>query len=268
MRRLWRAAAAFALLAIGLALYQVIAPRSHMLFPPRASNGIDYVLFAHVPEPCRNGGCQAIYVLDGLAWLPTVARRADELSERGQIPPFVIVGIAYGDAFDTGDLRKHDFTPAFDRTPNQTGGADAFLGVLRNELIPYAESHLPIEAGGRGLVGHSYAGLFAAYCLARAPTLFDHYLIMSPALWFDDGKIFHTNIEPTSAPRAVFLAADTPRGEARSAMASDTLRLSDQLSAQPNLQASRALIFGTTHNSMVDPAIRRGLVALYGSDAS
>lgn len=264
MRRAWLIAVALALIAIGVVTYQFIAPRSNILTPPRATNGIDYVLHVHVPAACRLGGCHALYVLDGLAWIPTFARIEDDLIARRRIEPVILVGVAYRDALNTGDLRKEDFTPAFGRAPNRTGGADAFLGVLRDELIPYAEAHLPIAPGERGLVGHSYAGLFAAYTLAQQPELFDRYLIMSPALWFDDGKIYDVALAPTDRARTVFLAADTPRGETRSDMANNVLRLNEILLAQPNLAVSHALILGETHNSMVAPAAQRGLFALYG----
>ncbi len=266
MRRLWLIAGLLALIAVGIVAYQFIAPRSHVLTPPRAANGVDYVLHVHVPPACRGGGCHALYVLDGLAWIPTYARIEDDLIARHRIEPLILVGVGYRDALNTGDLRKHDFTPAFGRAPNLTGGADAFLAVLRDELIPYAETHLPIAPGERGLAGHSYAGLFAAYSLAQAPDLFDRYLIMSPALWFDDGKIYSVEFAPTEHRRSAFLAADTPRGEARSDMATNTLRLNERLLAQTNLSVSHALILGETHNSMVAPAAQRGLLALYGDE--
>jgi predicted alpha/beta superfamily hydrolase len=226
------------------------------------------VLYAHVPPACRDGGCRALYVLDGLAWLPTFARPDDELSRDNRIEPLILVGIGYRNAFDTAALRKHDFTPAFGRTPGRTGGADAFLQVLRDELIPFAESHLPIASDGRGLAGHSYAGLFGAYALTQAPDLFDRYLIMSPALWFDGGKIYDVPISAARPTRSVFLAADTPRAEARGDMANDTLRLNDLYLAQPSLRVSHALIIGQSHNGMVAPAARQGLIALYGSEQS
>jgi predicted alpha/beta superfamily hydrolase len=237
-----------------------------MLTPPRAANGVDYVLHVYVPPSCRLGGCHALYVLDGLAWIPTFARTEDDLAARHRIEPLILVGVAYRDALNTGDLRKHDFTPAFGHEPNRTGGADAFLTVLRDELIPYAEAHLPIAPGERGLAGHSYAGLFAAYALTRAPDLFDRYLIMSPALWFDDGKIYGVPFAPSDRTRTVFLAADTPRDAGRSDIANNMLRLNERLLAQPSLSVSHALILGESHNSMVAPAAQRGLLVLYGSE--
>lgn len=265
MRKALLVLAALALIALGVGAYRLIAPRGHILNLPTASNGVDYVLFVHVPSACRDGGCEALYVLDGLAWLPTFAELDDELSASNRTRPVILVGVGYRDAFNTGDLRKHDFTPAFGRTPNRTGGADAFLDVLRDEIIPYAEERLPIAAGGRGIAGHSYAGLFATYAAARAPDVFDRYLIMSPALWFDEGKIYRVPFETPSNEHIVFLAADTPRGEARSDMANDMLRLSRHLTGRQNYVVTHALIVGEDHNGMVAPAARRGLEALYGT---
>ena len=265
MRKKLLIAALVALFALGVAGYQLIAPRSHVLTMQRASNGVDYALIVHVPPECRLGGCPALYVLDGLAWLPTFAKAEDDLIARHRMAPQILVGVAYANAINTGNLRKHDFTPAFGRTPNQTGGADMFLQVLRDEIIPYAEGHLPIDPNERGLAGHSYAGLFAAYTLAHAPDLFDRYLIMSPALWFDDGKIYDVALTPVEHARTVFLAADTPRGEARSDMANNTLRLNELLLADPTIHVAHALIVGETHNGMVAPAAKRGLAALYGN---
>jgi len=264
MRRVLLAVALVALIAIGVLAYRLIEPRSVTLASLRASNGIEYSFFVHVPPACRDGGCQALYVLDGLAWLPTFAELDDQLSAQHRAQPIILVGIAYADALRTGELRKHDFTPAFGRTPNRTGGADAFLDVLRDEIIPYAERSLPIDSSTRGLAGHSYAGLFAAYTLATSPELFDRYLIMSPALWFDEGKIFDIPLARSDQADHVFLAADTPRDGPRSAMANDMLRLSEHLTTRPRVDVSHALIVGENHNSMVAPSARRGLLALYG----
>lgn len=263
MRR-WRwLALGAAALTIALAA-RFIAPRSHFLLPPRAGNNVEYVLYAHVPEACRATPCPALYILDGDLWMPTFARIVDERVREHGMAPIVLVGVGYRDIWNTARRRKHDFTPAFARTPNRTGGADSYIDVPRNELIPYAEARLPISQESRGLAGHSYAGLFATYALQRAPDLFDRYLIMSPALWFDEGKIYSQPFAPAPAQRHVFPAADTPR-DAQGAMARDVVRLAALLSQRGDVTVSRALIVGADHNSMVAPAARRGIDALYGA---
>lgn len=251
-----------ALAALGALGAKVLLPRSHMLFPPRAANGVEYVLYVHVPKACRAGGCEALYLMDGAAWLPTFADIVEARTRRGEMAPIVLVGVGYRDIIHTRARRKRDFTPAFGRTPGETGGADAYLDVLRDELVPYAELHLPIARDRRGFAGHSYAGLFGAYVLAREPALFDRYLIMSPALWFDNEKIYAEAFAGAVRETDVFLAADTPRG-ASSGMANDVARLHSLLVQAPNVRASLVLQEGETHNSMVAPAARAGLVALF-----
>ncbi|MGH6952308.1 MAG: alpha/beta hydrolase-fold protein, partial [Vitreimonas sp.] len=165
MRR-WRwLALAAAFLAIVLAM-RFLAPRSHFLLPPRAANGVEYNLYVHIPEACRARECPALYVLDGDLWMPTLARMVDERLRARRLEPVVLVGIGYRDILNTAARRKHDFTPAFGRAPNRTGGADAYLDVLREEIIPYAEARLPISRESRGIAGHSYGGVAGNICLA------------------------------------------------------------------------------------------------------
>lgn len=261
MRRLWLALGAALLIGVAAFTALVIAPRSHILSPPRASNGTYYVLYTHVPDACRAGGCRALYLLDGERWLPTFARASD----REGLQSVIIVGIGYRDILNTMRRRKFDFTPSFGRTPGETGGAEAYLRVLQDEIIPYAEAHLPIEPGSRVLAGHSYAGLFAVYALAEAPDLFDDYLIMAPALWFDQSGAFAMTFEPPSGPRRVVLAADTPLDEGPSGAARDVRRLSDLLTAQRNIIVTTTILPGTNHDSMVAPSARTGLDALLGT---
>ena len=262
-RRRWLLyGSAAALLLVAVLRLPTVLSRSQLLFPPGAENGVGYVMYAHVPRACRTAACPALYVLDGERWLPTFARIVDERVRAGDMAPVVLVGIGYRDVFNTAARRTHDFTPAFGRQPGRTGGADAYLQVLERELIPYAEARLPISHASRGLAGHSYAGLFATYALQRRPDLFDRYLIMSPALWFDDGKIYRQPFAAASASAQVFIAADTPRG-VRSEMAEDALRLNDLLVQQAGLSVSHALLVGSGHDSMVAPAARRALPSLY-----
>lgn len=53
-----------------------------------------------------------------------------------------------------GPISKHD-TPC-------TGGADDYLKLLLDEIMPEAEALLPGAPAWRGLAGYSLAGLFAS----------------------------------------------------------------------------------------------------------
>jgi predicted alpha/beta superfamily hydrolase len=78
-----------------------------------------------------------------------------------------------------------DFTPT--RTPQEfnSGGAAAFLDFFARELIPFVDRTWRTIPADRGLLGHSYGGLFAIYALEQRPGLFQRIVAASPALDWD-----------------------------------------------------------------------------------
>ena len=75
-----------------------------------------------------------------------------------------------------GPISKHD-TPC-------TGGADDYLKLLLDEIMPEAEALLPGAPAWRGLAGYSLAGLFALYALYQTD-VFARAASMSGSFWFD-----------------------------------------------------------------------------------
>lgn len=257
-------AAAIALfLFIGFGAH--VPPVADMRALPRAGNGETYVLFIRVPPTCtRRAPCPALYVLDGANWMGPFEHIVDVETRAGRARPVVLVGIGYQDFVATGRLRKRDFTPNFaheDAAVGATGGAAAFLRVLQGEIIPYVEARYPVDRRERGLAAHSYAGLFAAYALDRAPGLFDRYLIVSPALWFDNYRIFTQHTPPHPGVR-IALASDTPTSD-ESAMARDVRRFSAALQHDTHVTPLVRIYAGTTHMSVPPIAFRDAFPALY-----
>jgi predicted alpha/beta superfamily hydrolase len=66
----------------------------------------------------------------------------------------------------------------------RSGGAPAFLRVLREEILPFVEETYRTSED-RGIAGHSFGGLFAAWMLLEAPDLFRRYGLNSPSLWWE-----------------------------------------------------------------------------------
>lgn len=103
----------------------------------------------------------------------------------GSVPPLLVVGITYpGARPDYDSLRAHDLTPVKDADVKGSGGGPAFHRFLTTELIPYVESHFPVDPGRRILVGSSFGGIFALYSLFSDPTTFSGYVIGAPAMPF------------------------------------------------------------------------------------
>ena len=167
--------------------------------------GEDRILNIHLPPGYAADTVVAhpvIYLLDGGAgedFLHVVGGLQFASYEWIQwMPPSIVVGIANVD-------RKRDFTHpttiAADKEKYPTtGGSVAFQQFLANELIPFIKSNY--RAGGpHTLIGQSLGGLLATEVLFRMPYLFQHYIIVSPSLWWDNGSVL-------DIPRDVWQAPD------------------------------------------------------------
>lgn len=218
-----------------------IGPRSYVLLPPRAANGGDYILYVHVPERCKAGGCRALYILDGGRWLPTFTQLTEDAAARRAMAPLILVGIGYRAIPGLASQRRRDFTPG--------PGADAYLAALQRDIIPYAQARLP-TTGLRGLVANGDAGSFAAYALAHAPDTFEAYLIIgvstAPAAPFT----------PSTRPHTVALAAS------RTGM-QQMRQLGGALLRDPNMTVSQNLYPSKTGDAIVEPAAIAALPALF-----
>ena len=107
----------------------------------------------------------------------------------GFVPDLIIVGITWTDSYQT--RRERDFTPtaSIDEAPN-SGNASKFLSVIKNEVIKFIDSNYRTEKSDRALFGASLGGLFTLYTLFHEPALFNRYIIISPALWWDNEIVF------------------------------------------------------------------------------
>jgi predicted alpha/beta superfamily hydrolase len=109
-----------------------------------------------------------------------------------EIPPSIIVGISYKNNW--WQKRSRDYTPTKDKMKNWgewplAGGADKFKSSIEHEINPALDKYR-INWTNRTIVGLSFGGLFANYTLFNSPHIFDNYLIISPALIWDNKYLF------------------------------------------------------------------------------
>jgi hypothetical protein len=125
-----------------------------------AKIGQRYELLVSLPAGYAKSGesYPVLYVLDG--WhFPLMAFIQENNVYSKRMRPIIIVNVSHG-ATDYMALRARDFTPT--RTPREanSGGAAAFLDFLEHELIPFVDRTWRTVPTDRGLLGHSYGGLF------------------------------------------------------------------------------------------------------------
>jgi hypothetical protein len=155
--------------------------------------GQAFDLLVRLPDDYATSGktYPVLYVLDG--WhFPFVAFLANNNVYSGRMRPVIMVNLSYPAGINPMVPRARDFTPTrvAEREPN-SGGAPAFLRFLADEVIPYVDHTYRTVPGDRGLLGHSYGGLFALYALTQRPALFQRIVAASPVVEWDHRWIFN-----------------------------------------------------------------------------
>lgn len=96
-----------------------------------------------------------------------------------------------------GPISKHD-TPC-------TGGADDYLKLLLDEIMPEAEKAIPGTPKWRGIAGYSLAGLFAMHSLYKTD-VFSRVASMSGSFWFEGFPEFVHTHEMKGKPDCMYFS--------------------------------------------------------------
>ncbi|RBJ86049.1 alpha/beta hydrolase [Pseudomonas sp. MWU12-2534b] len=141
-------------------------------------------------------GYPVLWMLDGNAALGALDPEQLKRLDQGQAPLLVAVGYQTPLRIER-NARTYDYTPQQPGQAQQqdpltgqpSGGAQAFLQLLRERMRPAVAAQAPIDAAQQTLWGHSYGGLLVLQALFSQPQAFRHYAAASPSLWWGDGLI-------------------------------------------------------------------------------
>ena len=128
-----------------------------------------------------------LYVLDGTALLATSSEVATLFAATGQTGTGYVVAIGYqtADMMVASELRSLDLTPFHAPDPrdaNVTGGGDAFLRAIYDEVQPFILTHVHGDPARQAIWGHSLGGMLVLRSMLRDPGRFSTYLMASPTL--------------------------------------------------------------------------------------
>lgn len=254
-------------------------PDTQVLRLRSTSTGASYELFIATPPGYRKAGrtYPVIYMLDADYSFALVRNVVQHFVEREDMPPVILVAIAYPGAASSRETyrmnRTRDYTPVYApdggygaEYQKVSGGGPKFRAFLARELIPFIENRFPATPDDRTLIGHSYGGLFATYVLLTEPSLFQRYIAVSPSLWYANRTAL--TMEEAAArigirPRArVFFAVGANENQI---MEDDLAELVRNLRGRgiPGLQVIMKVYEGETHNSVFPGAVTRGLLSVF-----
>ena len=149
--------------------------------------------------PCSESESPVIYLNTFL----DEGQKVYEAAQAAGCPPFTLVAIS--DLEWNHDMVPWDSPPAFKNAEPCTGGADEYLRLLTEEIIPATERELPRPPRWRGIAGYSLAGLFALYAICQTD-LFSRVGSMSGSLWFPSVKEYIFSHEPKRWPDCMYFS--------------------------------------------------------------
>lgn len=148
-------------------------------------------IFAGWPEdPPPPGGWPVLYLLDGNVSFPialAAARMQGRRTERTGVLPALLIAIGHPgeEPFDAAG-RMRDYTPPAAAQPPGTGGAEAFLDFIGQELMPEIHRRWPVDTSRQAIFGHSLGGLLVLHAFLTRPGLFRRSVAASPSIWWQD----------------------------------------------------------------------------------
>lgn len=182
----------------------------------RSDAGSDYLVYIAWPQqPPPAEGYPILYLLDGNESFAIAAEYQNRLGSYAGMEPGIVVGIGY-----PGKSRRNfDYTPSLpdgaETIPGmgRTGGGDAFLDFVANQVIPGVETGYPVDASRRTLAGYSLGGLLTLQALFKHPELFQTYIASSPSIWFGEKQVlkmlpgFASRLDGLPSRRRLLLSA-------------------------------------------------------------
>ena len=130
---------------------------------------------------------------------------------------------------------NHDMVPwdgpsAFKNAEPCTGGADDYLRLLTEEIIPTAEKGIAGVPCWRGIAGYSLAGLFALYAIYQTD-LFSRVGSISGSLWFPGMKEYIFSHEPTCWPGCMYFSLGDKESKTRNQVLRNVRQNTDEIHA-------------------------------------
>ena len=178
-----------------------------------------------------------------IIYLNTFSDEGQKVYETAQAvscPPFTLVAIS--DLDWNHDMVPWDSPPAFKNAAPCTGGADEYLRLLTEEIIPTAEKKITGVPRWRGIAGYSLAGLFALYSIYQTD-VFSRVGSMSGSLWFPGMKEYIFSHEPRCRPDHMYFSL----GDKESKTRNPVLK-----SVQPNTEEIRTFY----HSKGIDTVLQ------------
>lgn len=253
-------------------------PNSEVRTIHASSNKKDYELYIQLPASYKNSTTSypLIIVNDSRFAFPLASGAMQLMGDR-VVKEAIVVGVSYSKGDDSTISRTRDYTPTYapidpdgyaSAARKVSGHAKEYTAFLADQVIPLLKKTYRVDNNNKVFVGHSFGGLLGCYILVNRPEIFDHYIIGSPSLGYDNKVIFamekkYAEKHKSLKAHAMIYADDNDGSLNNQKMADDVLTFEKILRSRNydglNLQVE--IIKDENHHSVFPGLLSRGLMA-------
>jgi uncharacterized protein len=140
----------------------------------------------------------------------------------------------------------------FSGLENETGGGDAFLRAICEEVQPFILSHFRVDPACQAIWGHSLGGMLVLRSMLRDPGRFSTYLMASPTLnknvLVDDAAFFERAVREHMTLRVLITAGGEEPASSYPLLYDEASNLAGRLRAgAPQLEVKYVVFAGEGH---------------------
>ena len=237
--------------------------------------GETYLIQVGLPigySPTKNS-YPVLYVLDGDKSFGMTKEIADWLMWSNEIKDIIVVAITYGKGTDEWwQRRARDYSHCDDTILakgwfKETGGADNFLKFIRYELFPAINKNYKTIQDSTAIIGISFGGTLGTYVLFTQPEMFSCYLLIAPALFWNDNDILKIEKEyyrnRKELNKSVYVAYGSLDTKEWVINSTSELIQSIQNRKYGGLKFTSRIFEGETHISVYPTALTNGLINIF-----
>lgn len=239
----------------------------------------EYEVFVSFPESYKTSTKRypVVFVADPNYAFPMARALAARVGAHGKgLEEFILVGLSYAKG-DTPDFsRRRDYTPGPALDPKYKSdmpGRDAVFGEAEGYRRFIADSVFPLigkryraDMDRKIFIGHSYGSLLGLHVLLTEPSMFSHYVLGSPSLWFGK-RVMYEREQQYSAThkdlkaKVFFAVGELETGKDKDDMVGDLKEFERLLKSRkyPGLQVQSKVLADEDHLSVAPLIMTRGL---------
>lgn len=163
----------------------------------------DYEVFVSLPESYKTSTKRypVVFVTDANYAFPVTRALAARVGAHGKyLEEFILVGLSYAKGDTPEFSRRRDYTPGpsletkykSDMPGREPlfGEAEGYRRFIANNVFPLIAQHYRADMDRKVFSGHSYGSLLGLHILLTEPSMFSHYILGSPSLWYGKRVMF------------------------------------------------------------------------------